>query len=150
MAIQHAIPMKHDDAWPLGCFIVGEVEPMKDFKRSTRETAVQAVDPETELPIWRVEVVDADPQARDKTVRVKLLSTVRPVPPEAAPGVPFRPVVFEGLRVKAWVNSDRCKVEDGKAHRCGGQVAWSYTATGMRAPQAGVKARVGANGRAAE
>lgn len=43
--------------------------------------------------VWQVEVLDGDPEARDKMVRVKLAAAVRPVPPAAADGVPFRPVV---------------------------------------------------------
>ena len=134
MAINGAIPMAHDDVFPHGCYVVGEVEPMKDFDRSTRETAVQAVDQETGQPLWRVDVIDADPEARDKTVRVKLVAPVQPVPPATAPGVPFRPVVLEGLTLRPWVNTDRCKPQVGRPHRCGSQIAWSFWATGMAAP----------------
>ena len=84
--------------------------------------------------VWRVDVIDADPQARDKTVRIKIAAPVQPVPPAPAPGVPFRPVVFEGLTLRPWVNSDRCKPVQGRPHRCGGQIAWSIWATGMAAP----------------
>ena len=135
MAISGAIPMDPDDVFPHGCFVVGEVEPVKDFDRSTRETPVQAVDKDTGMPLWRVDVIDADPNAREKTVRVKITAPVQPVPPEAVPGLPFRPVVLEGLSILPWINRDRCKVEKGKPHRCGGQVAWTYRATGMRAPK---------------
>ena len=134
MAINGAIPMAHDDVFPHGCFVVGEVEAMKDFDRSTRETAVQAVDKETGQPLWRVDVIDADPEARDKTVRIKLVAPVQPVPPATAPGVPFRPVVLEGLTLRPWVNTDRCKPQAGRPHRCGSQIAWSFWATGMAAP----------------
>lgn len=146
MAINGAIPMQHDDVFPHGCFVVGEVEPVKDFDRSTRETPVQAVDKDTGMPVWRVDVIDADPNARDKTVRVKIVAQVQPVPPETAPGVPFRPVVLEGLTLRPWVNSDRCKPAQGKPHRCGAQVAWSYWATGMRSPKGAPVAA--ANGKA--
>jgi hypothetical protein len=149
MAIQGAMPVDQDYVFPLGCFIVGEVEPMKDFERSTRETPVQAVDKATGLLVWRVNVVDGDDAARETSVKVKILAAVQPVPPERLPGTPFRPVVFEGLTANAWVNRDRCQVEKGKQHTCGGRVAWSFTATGMRSPQAGVKASAGANGKAA-
>jgi hypothetical protein len=134
MAINGAIPMAHDDVFPHGCFVVGEVEPMKDFDRSTRDTAVQAVDKETGQPLWRVDVIDADPEARDKTVRIKLVAPVQPVPPAQAPGVPFRPVVLQGLTLRPWVNTDRCKPQTGRPHRCGSQIAWSFWATGLAAP----------------
>jgi hypothetical protein len=134
MAINGAIPMAQDDVFPHGCFVVGEVEPMKDFDRSTRDTAVQAVDKETGVPLWRVDVIDADPEARDKTVRIKLVAPVQPVPPAPAPGVPFRPVVLQGLTLRPWVNTDRCKPRRGQAHQCGAQIAWSFWATGLAAP----------------
>src|SRR5262245_26771825 len=134
MAINGAIPMAHDEVFPHGCYVVGEVEAVRDFERWTKEAAVQAVDKESGVPVWRVDVIDADPQARDKTVRVKIAAPVQPVPPATAPGVPFRPVVLEGLTLRPWVNSDRCKPEEGRPHKCGGQIAWSIWATGTAAP----------------
>ena len=47
MAIKGAIPMQHGDVFPHGCFVVGEVQAMRDFDRSTREQAIQAVDRDT-------------------------------------------------------------------------------------------------------
>lgn len=126
MAIQGAIPMGHDGVFPHGCYVVGEVEPVRDFDRSTKETPVQAVDKDTGVPVWAVDVVDADPDARDKTVRVKVLSPVQPVPPEAAPGVPFRPVEFEGLTATPYVATTSM----GRS-----KLAWSFKARGMAAPK---------------
>jgi hypothetical protein len=125
MAIKGAIPMQHGDAFPFGCFGVGEVQPMRDFDRSTKDQAVQAVDRETGEPVWTVDVVDADPDARERTVRVKLLAPVQPVPPAEADGVPFRPVEFDGLTATPYVQT----TASGR-----GRLAWSFRATGMRAP----------------
>jgi hypothetical protein len=125
MAIKGAIPMASEDAFSYGCFVVGGVEPMRDFDRSTRDQAVQAVDRDTGVLVWTVDVIDADPNARERTVRVKLLAPVQPVPPEAAPGVPFRPVEFEGLTATPYVAT----TASGR-----GRLAWSFRATGMRAP----------------
>lgn len=136
MAIQGAIPMEHGGVFPWTCYMVGEVTPKRDFDKSTREQAFQEVDKDTGLPVWVVEVVDADPDARDKTVRVNILAAVQPVPPETAPGVPFRPVEFEGLTARPYVAS----TPSGR-----GKLAWSFKATGMRAP-APAKAAAG-NGR---
>jgi hypothetical protein len=126
MAIQGAIQIGHDGVFSHGCYVVGEVEPVRDFDRSTRETPVQAVDKDTGLPVWSVDVIDADPEARDKSVRVKVLSPVQPVPPEAAPGVPFRPVEFENLTATPYVAS----TASGRS-----KLAWSFKATGMAAPK---------------
>jgi hypothetical protein len=60
---------------------------------------VQARDKDTALPMWQVEVLDFDPKAREKTFRVKIAAEVQPVPPDALPGAPVRPVVLEGLSV---------------------------------------------------
>lgn len=125
MAIKSAIQMTHGDVFPHGCYVVGEVEAMRDFDRSTKEQAVQAVDRETGLLLWTVDVVDADPEARDRTVRIKLLAPVRPVPPAAIEGAPFRPVEFEGLTATPYVQT----TASGR-----GRLAWSFRASGMRAP----------------
>jgi hypothetical protein len=129
MAIKGAMKLAHGDVFPHGCYMVGDVQAMRDFDRSTREQAVQAVDRDSGLLVWTVDVVDADPEARDRTVRVKVLAPVQPVPPELAEGVPFRPIEFDGLTATPYVQS----TSSGR-----GWVAWSFRATGMRAPaQAG-------------
>jgi hypothetical protein len=72
MAIKGAIPMGQDNVFPHGCFVVGDVQPMRDFDRSTKDQAVQAVDRDSGVLVWTVDVVDADPDARERTVRVRL------------------------------------------------------------------------------
>jgi hypothetical protein len=117
--------MRHDDVFPRGCYVVGEVEPQRDFDRSTRDQAVQAVDRDTGVLVWAVDVIDGDLGIRDRLVRVKLLAPVQPVPPEEAPGVPLRPVEFDGLTATPYVAT----TASGR-----GRLAWSFRATGMRAP----------------
>ena len=90
MAIKGAIPMESGFVWPYGTFMVGEVQAMRDFDRSTKDQAVQAVDRDTGELVWTVDVIDADPEARERTVRVKLLAPVQPVPPEAMAGAGVR------------------------------------------------------------
>ena len=131
MAIKGAIPMRSGDVFPHGCFVVGEVTPMRDFDRSTREQAVQAVDRETGELVWTVDVVDADPEARDKTVRVKITAPQQPVPPAAMDGAPFRPVEFENLTATPYVAT----MASGR-----GKLTWSFRATGMHAPKAAAMA----------
>jgi hypothetical protein len=125
MAIKGAIPMAQGDAFPYGSFVVGEVQAQRDFDRSTKDQAVQAVDRDTGELVWTVDVIDADPGARERTVRVKLLAPVQPVPPEAMAGAPFRPVEFEGLTATPYVAT----TASGRS-----RLAWSFRATGMRAP----------------
>jgi hypothetical protein len=137
MAIKGAIPMQPGDVFPHGCFVVGEVQAMRDFDRSTKDQAVQATDRDTGVLVWTVDVVDADPEARERTVRVKITAPVQPVPPETAPGLPFRPVEFDGLTATPYVAT----LASGR-----GKLTWSFRATGMRAPKS-VPAMAG-NGKA--
>ncbi|MFP5069105.1 plasmid replication, integration and excision activator [Pseudonocardia nantongensis] len=126
MAIKNKFPVAMGDVFPHGAFVVSEVEPVRDFDKSAPGRPVQQNDKESGLPVWSVSVLDADPEARraDKTVTVKIAATHQPVPPEAAAGLPFRPVEFDGLTVTPYVQ------ESGSRPR----VAYSFRATAMRAP----------------
>jgi hypothetical protein len=129
MAIKGPILMNHDDVFPHGCFIVGEVQPMRDFDHSTKDNAVQAVDRGTGLPVWTVDVVDADPSIQDRlerTLRVRLVAPVQPVPPATTEGVPFTQVEFDGLSATPYVATSAT----GR-----GRLSWSLRATGMRTPR---------------
>ena len=79
--------------------MVGGVEKQNDFERSSKDNTMQARDKETGLPVWVVEVIDFDPQARTKTYKVKVVAEVQPVPPAALADAPIRPVVLENLTV---------------------------------------------------
>jgi len=69
-----------------------------DFDASTPENRVQARDKETGDPVWSVEVVDPDPEARTRLLKVKIAARTQPVLPDSQPGSPFRPVEFDGPR----------------------------------------------------
>jgi hypothetical protein len=139
MAHSGRFKIAHADLFPHGAYVVSEVEPVRDFDKSTRERPVQAVDKETGLLVWAVSVLDADPDARKdaKTVTVKISAPHQPVPPEAMPGMPFRPVEFDGLTVTPYLDDKR------------NRVAFSYRATGMRAPHTGGKPSPRTNAEAA-
>jgi hypothetical protein len=129
MAINGRFKVSMGDVFPHGAYVVSEVEPVRDFDKSTRERPVQATDRESGQLVWSVSVLDADPDARKdaKTVTVKISAPVQPIPPEAMAGLPFRPVEFDGLTVTPYVNDN-----GGRA-----RIAYSLRATGMRAPQIG-------------
>jgi hypothetical protein len=55
------------------------------------------------LPLWQVEVMDFDPEARERVFKVKIAAPVQPVPPEVIPGAPVRPVVLQGLLVTPYI-----------------------------------------------
>ena len=86
MAMPRKIKVTFDDAFPYGAYAVSAVTEVRDFDRSTKDRAVFATDEETGLPIWSVDVIDGDPDARkaDRTVSIKILSKVQPVLPATA------------------------------------------------------------------
>ena len=49
-----------------GLGVIGAVSALADFDASTKENRVQARDKDSGLPLWTVEVMDFDPDARDR------------------------------------------------------------------------------------
>jgi hypothetical protein len=121
MALQGPIPVEFASVFPRGVFAAGGFEPVRDFEASKAGRFVQSKDKASGLPVWMVEVIDADPQARDKTARVKVAAPDQPVLPAGAPGMPFVPVEFTGLTVTPYVNQS-------------GRLAYSIKAAGVRVP----------------
>jgi hypothetical protein len=103
--------------------VVSAVTALADFDASTKEKRVQARDKETGLPLWTVDVMDFDPEARERMFKVKIAAPVQPVPPEAVAGTPVRPVVLEGLTVTPYI-------KEGTRPK----VAYSLRANGLAAP----------------
>jgi hypothetical protein len=128
--------MSCGEAFPYGVGVVGAVAPMADFDRSTAENRVQARDKDTGLPVWVVDVMDFDPDARERTYRVKIAAEVQPVPPDAVDGAPVRPVELEGLTVTPY------QKESGFGRT---RIAYSLRATGLSAPRYGNRAPSGAS-----
>ena len=131
MAINGRFRVSMGDVFPAGAFVVGEVEAVRDFDKSTPQRFTQAKDKETGELLWSVPVLDADESAPKgaKTVIVKIAAAVQPVPPEAVAGLPFRPVEFEGLMVTPYVDDKR------------NRVAYSLRARAMHAPVTGTGAK---------
>ena len=127
MAINGRFRVSMEDVFPYGAYVVSEVEPVRDFDKSTRERMVQQLDRDSGLPVWSVSVLDADPGARktEKTLTVKLAAEYQPVPPEASVGMPFSAVEFDGLTVTPYLDDKR------------NRVAYSFRAVSMRAPIVG-------------
>jgi hypothetical protein len=135
MAIAKRFSIAHDEVFPFGAYLIGVVAPVFDFDKSSKDAKVQQVDKDSGLLLWSVDVVDADPEAgkKAKTVTVKIAAKVQPVPPEALPGLPFRPVVFEGLTALPYID------DGGNFSR----IAWSFKADTMTAPKAPAPAAAG-------
>jgi hypothetical protein len=119
MAVQGPIPVDFAHVFPRGVFAAGAFEPVRDFDASKAGRFVQAKDKTSGLPVWVVEVIDADPQARDKTARVKVAAPDQPVLPAGSAGMPFVPVEFTGLTLTPYVNQ-------------AGRLAYSVKAAGVR------------------
>ncbi len=120
MAVQGPFRVAFADVFPAGAFALA-VEPVRDFDKSTKDNAVQARDKNSGELVWVVEVFDGDPTARQKTLKVKITAPAAPAMPDALPGLPLRPVEFDGLTVTPYI--------DSKTDR----LAYSLRAAGMRA-----------------
>jgi hypothetical protein len=123
VSVQGPFKVECGELFPHRLGVVGEVTPLDDFDKSSRENRVQARDKDSGLPLWQVEVLDFDQQAREKTFKVKIAAAVQPVPPEALQGAPVRPVVLEGLTVTPYI-------KDGNRPRIG----YSLRRSGLAAP----------------
>ena len=121
MALQGPIPIEFGMVFPSGVYAAGGIEMVRDFDRSSGDRVVQQADKHSGLPLWVVEVIDADPDARQRTVKVKIAAQVQPVLPSPAPGSPFTAVEFDGMAATPWVDSSRCS-GDGK-HKCAARLA---------------------------
>jgi hypothetical protein len=126
MALQGAIPVDFGTVFPDGAYAAGVFEAVRDFDRSQGDRFVQQQDKGTGLPLWTVDVIDADPKARDRTVKVKVMAEYQPTLPPIPAGSPFAPVEFTGLMVTAYVKEAT------------GRLAYSFKATGVRAPSRGL------------
>ncbi|SBW21956.1 hypothetical protein FDG2_2178 [Candidatus Protofrankia californiensis] len=84
MALPRRIPVRFEDVFPHGAFVLG-VEAARDFaKAQAGEVDVQERDKDTGEPLWTVCVMDPDPTARagSAEVKVKMGAAVMPVAPE--------------------------------------------------------------------
>jgi hypothetical protein len=145
-----------DEWFPQGLYLVGEITAVTEYQsqedKARNRPVRPRVDEATGRPLFRGTF--ADPSAdkdREKSVTVEFACTHQPVPPESVPGLPFRPVVLEGMTVAPRAETS------GQAK----WITWTIRASGMRAPggasagvtvagrQASGKSAVDASGRAA-
>ncbi|ABW15652.1 plasmid replication, integration and excision activator [Parafrankia sp. EAN1pec] len=132
MAVPRRIPVRFEDVFPAGAFVLG-VEPANDYEKvKANAPDPQERDPNTGERVWVVRVLDPDPAARQAELKVKVPGEVQPVLPEAMPGTPFRPVLFDGLTITAWVDTN------GKYPK------QAYALRALRLQQVGTARRTGA------
>jgi hypothetical protein len=129
-------PVEFGTVFPSGAYAASPVEKVRDFDRSSGDRIIQQEDKATGLPLWVIEVINPDPETRQRTVKVKIAAQYQPVLPDNTAGPPFIPVEFEGMQAIPYVDSSRCQGGgngDGKG-KCKARMAYSLKATGVRAP----------------
>jgi hypothetical protein len=121
MALPSALPVEFALAFPHGAYAATGFEPVRDFEQSRAGHAVQATDRASGQPMWALDLIDADPAAKSRTLRVKIAAHQEPTLPPAQPGFPFIPIELVGLSATPYVNQ-------------AGRLAYSLRAQGVRAP----------------
>lgn len=150
MAMPRRIKIEFGEAFPFGLLAVGEAEEMRDFdaKPDRNGNRPQAIDEETELPMWTLDVLDADPEVSKsaRSFAVRIASRYCPALPALPAGTPahlafMRPIELEGLTATPYV-------ADSPMGNGRGRLAWSFRATGIKAtsttaadPQSGKNAK---------
>ncbi len=106
MAAPKNLRLKADfDEWfPQGLFLVGEITQVTEYQsqedRARNRPVRPRLDEATGLPLFRGTFADpAAEKERDKSITVEFACAHQPVPPEAVAGLPFRPVMLEGMTV---------------------------------------------------
>jgi hypothetical protein len=61
MALQGPFPVEFGSLFPSGVYAAGGFEMVRDFERSKGDLVIQQADKITGLPLWVIEVIDADP-----------------------------------------------------------------------------------------
>jgi hypothetical protein len=132
MAFLGSFPVEFGTVFPSGAYAAGGFDMVRDFDRSSGDRIIQQADKTTGLPLWVIEVINPDPDARQRTVKIKVAAQYQPVLPDAPAGSPFTPVEFEGMQATPYVDASRCN-GDGNG-KCRARMAYSLKATGVRAP----------------
>ncbi|GAA3877236.1 hypothetical protein GCM10022243_47570 [Saccharothrix violaceirubra] len=96
----HRFPITFDELFPEGFFVLS-VERASEYVEG--KSPRPAVDKVTGLPVWLAQGTDPSAKGRNTGQVVKIASEYQPVPPETLAGTPFRPAVFEGLKVTPYV-----------------------------------------------
>lgn len=88
-----------DDVFPQGCYVMS-VERAKDYNNGKPKDAVDSV---SGKPVYAIQVTDPSAKGKNTGQVVKMAVDVQPVPPEAIPGTPFRPAIFNDMSAVPYV-----------------------------------------------
>jgi hypothetical protein len=133
-----------DEWFPQGLYLVGEIQAVTEYQsaedRARNRPVRPRVDEVSGLPLFRGTFADpAAEKDREKSVMVEFACAHQPVPPASVPGVPFRPVVLEGMTVTPRAEAS------GQAK----WITWVVRASGMTSPAAAISASAPASRSAA-
>lgn len=127
----YRFPLPFEVMFPQGLYLVGEISPVVEHQSAEDKARNRPVRPRldeaTGLRLFKGTF--ADPSAekdRDKSITVEFTADVQPIPPVAVNGMPFRPVVLEGMTVQPRAEAS------GQAK----WITWTVRATGLRAADA--------------
>jgi hypothetical protein len=111
-----------EDVFAKEVFILG-VLPSPEFSDDRHTPKRQERDKDTNRLVWTVRALGGNEEAArfGAEVKVKIIGPQQPVPRQKTPGFPYSPAEFEGLTITPYANAK-------------GRVAYSFRATGMRAP----------------
>ena len=128
MGINGPYPVESAALFRRGLYAVSEVAAVIVFRS---EPPVQERDKGSGLPLWALDLMDADPEARRewRTFRVKIAAAVQPVLPDPIPGTSLRPVVLEGMTVNPWLPKDK------ETNQPIAKMEYALRATGVTAPK---------------
>ena len=121
-----------EEWFPLGLYLVGAIQAVSEYQSQEDRARNRPVRPRTDevtgRPLFRGTFADpAAEKDREKSVTVEFACAHQPVPPSAVAGLPFRPVVLEGMTVQPRAEAS------GQAK----WLTWVVRATGMTAPATG-------------
>ena len=68
MAHLGPFPVEFGAVFPCGAYAASPVEKVRDFEKSSADRVIQQEDKATGLPLWVIEVINADPETRQRTV----------------------------------------------------------------------------------
>ncbi|MBV8539657.1 MAG: hypothetical protein JO364_07370 [Pseudonocardiales bacterium] len=133
-----------EEWFPQGLYLVGAIQAVTEYQSQEDKARNRPVRPRLdEVTGHRLfRGTFADPSAekdREKSVTVEFACAHQPVPPETVPGLPFRPVVLEGMTVQPRAEAS------GQAK----WLTWVVRAIGITAPRATAGASGAVPGRSA-
>ena len=78
-------------------------------------------------------MIDAQENARQRTVKVKIAAQVQPVLPPPAPGQPFTPVEFDGMTATPYVDAPAARATAAQVRRPPGVLVQGHRGAGSLA-----------------